>query len=482
MAFGSIPINPNTPYTGTSSIPTNPNVPYSPPTGMTGIPTNPNQGYLSNMFQSGNTPTNPYPNGFSVSGTGANNSPTNFTPQWNPNSNLWTISGGNNTSIPLFNNTNQLPGGVTANQTTSQPETSAGLVSGSQPTTTTNYGYNFPGQGGLTTSGSYTLDPKTGYYVPGDMRTQNPNASNVMDYAIPAVALGGAAGVVGAAAMGAGAAGAASGTAGAAEGTGATAFPVAAQGAASTTPMGALSGYGATGAGTAGAGGLASLGGGAGVDATAGGVLPSGAGLGTGGAGGAGTASTLPSWLQNAQQVGSGLNSLFGQGSPLGGLVNTAIGNNSNRNTASDLMGMYTNAGNIAGPSTTATNNLISNPASYFNSPMYQSLASLYGNNVNAGKNAAGTNGNTIDYTQKMMGFGAQNYLNTLGTLGGISNNYLTNQARYGQDYAYGTALGNTSSGAAAGSALGSLGGILGNLGGIYNGFSNIGNGLSGLF
>ena len=97
---------------------------------------------------------------------------------------------------------------------------------------------------------------------------------------------------------------------------------------------------------------------------------------------------------------------------------------------------------------------------------MYQSQAALYGNNVDAQKNAAGTAGNGIDYTQKMMGFAGQNYNNYLSTVGNQAQGFLGNQAKYGQDYAVGTALANQSQAGANGQYTNALANLLGGAGG----------------
>ena len=202
--------------------------------------------------------------------------------------------------------------------------------------------------------------------------------------------------------------------------------------------------------------------------------------------------------FQNIQQVGNGLQQLWQNGGS--GLYNSITGNRAQQNIANNLMGMYTNAGNIAQPSVNTVNSTVSNPNQFFQSPFYQSLASLYGNNVNAGKNAAGTNGNPIDYTQKMMGFGAQTYDNYLNSVNNVAQGFLGNQAKYGADYAFGTALGNTAnaasttnginsilgtpngSGGGTAGMIGQLGGIAGGLNNLYSGGSNLINSIAGWF
>ena len=174
-----------------------------------------------------------------------------------------------------------------------------------------------------------------------------------------------------------------------------------------------------------------------------------------------------------ASSYGADTNSItnpFGSGSnvlgSLASLYNTYQGNQANQTTGANLMDMYNNAANQAAPSVQATNNLIQNPNSYFSSPLYQSQAALYGNNVDAQKNAAGTAGNGIDYTQKMMGFAGQSYDNNLNTVGNQAQGFLGNQAKYGLDYAYGTSLQNQSNSAANGKYAGALANFLGGSGG----------------
>jgi hypothetical protein len=189
------------------------------------------------------------------------------------------------------------------------------------------------------------------------------------------------------------------------------------------------------------------------------------------------TASSSPSLgqiLNGVKTVGDNLNSMVGSGSPLGNLFNTYSGNKANQNISNNLMNMYTGALNTQGPSVNAMNQMIQDPNSFFQSPLYQSQAALYGNGVNAAKNAAGTNGNSIDYTQKMMGFAGQQYNNTLASYTNAANATMANTGRYGQDYAYGTALGNTSNAAANGTMLGNIGSVIGGLGSLFSNGSNI--------
>lgn len=178
--------------------------------------------------------------------------------------------------------------------------------------------------------------------------------------------------------------------------------------------------------------------------------------------------------------MGSATSSPFGPGSStigsLASLYNTYQGNQANQQLGNNLMGMYTNAQQQAAPSVQATNNLIQNPNSYFSSPLYQSQANLYGQNVNANLNASGQAGNGIQYTKDMMGFAGQNYDNYLNTVGNQAQGFLGNQAKYGQDYAYGTALANQSNAAANGNYVNAGANLLSSLTGGSNG------GLSSLF
>jgi len=187
--------------------------------------------------------------------------------------------------------------------------------------------------------------------------------------------------------------------------------------------------------------------------------------------GGVGTPDT--SWYQPGNGSGFNFNDFMSGGGSqllggLGTLFGATSGNQNNQAIASDLKGMYNNAQAQAQPSINATNNMITNPNSFFQSPLYQAQASLYGNNVMAGKNASGTSGNNIDYSQKMMGFGANQYNQNLSTLGNISNNFMNNQRGYAQDYANGSMIGNSSSG-------GMLGGLMSGAGGIASGLSSLG-------
>ena len=145
-------------------------------------------------------------------------------------------------------------------------------------------------------------------------------------------------------------------------------------------------------------------------------------------------------------------------------------------------MEMYNTAGAQAAPSVNTVNNTVSTPNQFFQSPFYQSLASLYGNNVNAQKNAAGTNGNPIDYTQKMMGFGAGTYDNYLNSINGVAQGMLGNQAKYGADYAFGTALGNTSGAASTQNGINGGMNLLSNAGSDISGLNSIYQGGSSLF
>jgi len=82
----------------------------------------------------------------------------------------------------------------------------------------------------------------------------------------------------------------------------------------------------------------------------------------------------------------------------LGALYSTAA----NNNIGSSLQGMYGTAQGQAAPFNSALSQLYANPNSYFSSPLYQSQANLYGDQVMRGKNASGTASNNIDYAQKM--------------------------------------------------------------------------------
>jgi hypothetical protein len=144
---------------------------------------------------------------------------------------------------------------------------------------------------------------------------------------------------------------------------------------------------------------------------------------------------------------------LQGAGTAIGAL----LGNNANQATAGTLQGMYTNAANQAAPSVQAVNNTIQNPNTFFNSPYYKSLSSLYGNNVNATNNAAGNNGNNVTDQQKMMAFGNQQYDSYLNTIGGQAQGFLSNQAKYAPYNATGASLGNNSQS----SMYGNLGNML---------------------
>jgi hypothetical protein len=155
----------------------------------------------------------------------------------------------------------------------------------------------------------------------------------------------------------------------------------------------------------------------------------------------------------NLGQIGTGIT----------GILGSIFGNNSNQNLSNTLQGMYAPAAQAAQGPMQQLSSTLTNPSSYFNSPMYTSMANLYGNGVQAGKNAGGTTGNNIDYTQKMMGFGANSYDNYVNSLSGGTNALMSNARGMAPYGAYGASLGHQSAG-------GMFGGIASGLGSLYSG------------
>jgi len=481
------------------------------------------------------TPANPYANGISIPGVGPNNSSATFNPTYNSALGTWGISQGANGFAPIWSNAQFQS--MLQNPANTNGESYGGQLSG-MPNESWSYGSgggsdnNYTGpsslslditnKGGGNTSVGYTQDPKTGYWIPSSTAGVGQN-SWWQGTGIPALGISAMAAAVGAPELiGAlGGAGAAGGTA-AAGGIGdlAGAFAGAQAGADATLGAAGMGSIDIAGAGAAAGGagmsqgslsslwGSSGLGGSpgmstgglssfdpgytsmingtanAGTDASTMGYGAPGSGfdtsLGSAGSGG----------MSGLGQLGSGIQSLLGQNG-LGGLYNTWKGNQLNQTTANNLMAMYGNAGAMAQPSVQATNQAISNPNSYFSSPLYQSQAALYGNNVDAQKNAAGTAGNGIDYTQKMMGFAGQNYDNYVNTIGGQAQGFLGNQAKYGQDYAFGQGLSALSQGAEQNNLASGIsnngGSILSGLGNVASGINSlsggaIGSGISSLF
>jgi len=489
----------------------------------TGLPTVPG---LGNQVST-SPGANPYTNGISIPGTGANGSATTFQDFWNPQLGTYAIHQGADGAIaPIFNasewgniqkdfsGTNEVwAGGPSSGP--GRGEHGHGGGGSNAPMLTI---YN---KGGGDTQVGYKLDPTTGYYVPSSSQGVGQD-SWWQSQGFTDLALLGASAIGGpelAAAFGGGAAGAAGagavigGTSSAIQGgnvlkgaalgglTGGVASGVsgavgggiegAAAGGATAGGLGAAinGGNPLVGAVVGGAGGAASSGvteatGSQGLGAIAGKVgstLAGGALSGSNNGGSMpGPSGTSTGGIDPNNPVNMGNN--IGGGNILQGLsqlYNTYQGNQANQNIGNNLMGMYNNAGALTAPSVNATNNMISNPSSFFSSPLYQAQANLYGDQVNAGKNAAGTNGNGIDYTQKMMGFAGQQYNNTLANYNNAAQGFLGNQAKYGQDYAYGTALNNTSRAASNGGYANGLAQLFGGSGGNSL-LSSLGSGASG--
>ena len=448
---------------------------------------------------------NPYPQGITIPGTGANGASTTFQDFWDPATNSWAIHQGADGAIaPIYagNYGNNSSGGWHS------ADASNGLGSNERLNVAAG-NLDIANKGGGTTQVTYQTDPKTGYIIPVGSQgigqqswwqsTGIPIAETIAGAAAAgplAGALGG--GLIGGAAAGGIIGGAEAGVQGRSVGSGILSGAV---GGGIGYGAGQL-GVGATGAGAISGGvGAALHGGNIAQGAITGGI---GAGLSSGisnavgggavGAGVGAAGSSLASGevgslfnngssgVSTSSNPAASIGNPFGAGSnPLGSLAslyNTYQGNQSNQQLGNNLMGMYTNAGAQAAPSVQATNNLIQNPNSYFSSPLYQSQAALYGNNVDAQKNAAGTAGNGIDYTQKMMGFAGQNYNNYLSTVGNQAQGFLGNQAKYGQDYAVGTALANQSQAGANGQYTNALANLLGGAGGNSL-LSSLGSGAS---
>ena len=507
---------------------------------------------LSDMFGTGN----PYSSGLQVSGSGSN---ADFGVTMNPQTGMYQTTVGN-TPLPIFTQS-QWQGIDQGYGTTNQGITQGGsfiptwkadpnyMAPNRMSSTGTDIPYNVslakadPGMlkapsfaGGTyeyqrpgtadTTTASYSLDPKTGYYVPSNIQSQNGgdswwqrNGIQTVDQVILAIGGGlAAAGSLGAdAAGGAAGAGATGGSDAISNGTslfagdtlpGATTDLGTITSTASTLPAdGITAGQVAGGvAGAGGVGGALSNTGSTGTPNMSTNSIPGNnflpqndPNLGLGQFNNPATNDpnmtsalnnnlnsmntidqTGGGTLQNIQQIGSGLQNLWNGGGSQ--IFNAVSGNNANQNIANNLMEMYNTAGAQAAPSVNTVNNTVSNPNQFFQSPFYQSLASLYGNNVNAQKNAAGTNGNPIDYTQKMMGFGAGTYDNYLNSINGVAQGMLGNQAKYGADYAFGTALGNTSGAASTQNGINGGMNLLSNAGSDISGLNSIYQGGSSLF
>jgi hypothetical protein len=492
----------------------------------------------SNGWSLGNqgSSNNPYSSGITIPGTGANNSSTDFPTLWDSSTNTWGINQGADGAIaPIYTN---------------QQWASRGQGLGGNESFNGNT-LDIANKGGGSTDVGYSQDPKTGYWIPSSSQGVGQDSwwqSTGLPILGTAAAIGAAAwgapellGAMGggSAAAGAGVADAGLGAAGAGISDSALAgsFAGAQAGADATLGSAGLSSFDIAGAdaaaggagmsqgslsslwGSSGLGGSPSLSSG-GFDSGYGSMMNGASDVGSFGGNSGGpatmwnTGSTMGGTMDptynvsnmtdgsgnllpatgsgggtsNWGQIGQGLGQLAG---PLSSLYNSYSGNKANQNISSNLMGMYTNAQNLSQPSVNQVNQTIQNPNSYFSSPLYQSQANLYGNNVDAQKNASGTAGNGIDYTQKMMGFAGQNYDNYVNTIGGQAQGFLGNQAKYGQDYAFGTALGNTSGAASNASmlntGLGSLGSAVSGLGSLYSGVNgltggSLGNSLSSAF
>jgi len=279
-------------------------------------------------------PTNPYPNGFQVPGTGPNGSANTLQDVWNASQGMWGVNT-NGGWAPIFQSSLGAPAGVSGGQ--------AGQITGGSADSGFTYSsasdpYSWVGQnpGGGNTQIGYTLDPTTGYYIPGSMRSEtNPGAFQPLD-ALPALGgalMGGA--IAGGAFGGVGGAGTAAGTgatvSGAGDamaglaGTGATVSgagdAAAAAGGGLASGGSALGGIGSAAGSLGGAGGLA---GNLGNLISAGGAIAglAGGGAGTVPAGGAktyqptGSASVDQAWQALMQQMGGATGNLASTANP----------------------------------------------------------------------------------------------------------------------------------------------------------------------
>ena len=200
-----------------------------------------------------NPPVNPYAKGLNVAGTGANGASTNFGVTWNPTIGAYGVQTAGGGFAPIytasqfsnlangFTSANgaqeTFPGsGVTQAEYNANPEQYQGnYANNAYQAPTAGAALNIVNKGGGRTNVDYTLDPKTGYYVPNAMKGTGQD-SWWQSTGLPLAAFAAVAAPAAATALGAGAA------TGAATGAAAPAFDAAALDSAFGAGAGALPG------------------------------------------------------------------------------------------------------------------------------------------------------------------------------------------------------------------------------------------------
>jgi len=136
--------------------------------------------------------------------------------------------------------------------------------------------------------------------------------------------------------------------------------------------------------------------------------------------------------VQTTQPQGSG-NTDWGSliSNALPGLINGAAGYSQNRTVGNTLQDMYTQQNNLVQPYVNQLSQSYSNPNSYLQSPEYQAISNIYGDNLLRQKNMAGTGSNPTDYGVKMQQFAMQNLSNYRQGLQQTINGMQTNARGY---------------------------------------------------